>query len=210
MNFYWRQPYLHHSQKRLSIVNHKRSHHIKHLFSIVVFDNMSSRFTFSACAASDTDSAEMTGPGLVKLNRSILWKYGCPGSFKYCKMTQHYRKTHHKRKPSQVERQTVKSHSACSRTIPISGHVTELFFLVQCLFALSSGLTEVLASLALAMLPLPSRNFGIRLKFMKWPLNPSWISGNDRKVPIYDEKLKFSWNSSFKFQVNFRSRFWTV
>ena len=102
------------THKRLSIVNHKRSHHIKHLFSIVVFDNMSSRFTFSACAASYTDSAEMTGPGLVKLNRSILWKYGCPGSFKYCKMTQHYRKTHHKRKPSQVKRQTVKSHSACS------------------------------------------------------------------------------------------------
>lgn len=122
---------------------------------------MSSRFTFSACAASDTDSAEMTGPGLVKLNRSILWKYGCPGSFKYCKMTQHYRKTHHKRKPSQVERQTVKSHSACSRTIPISGHVTELFFLVQCLFALSSGLTEVLASLALAMLLVPRLIIGI-------------------------------------------------
>jgi hypothetical protein len=38
---------------------------------------------------------------------------------------------------------------------------------------------------------LPSRNFGILLKFMKWPLNPSWIPGN-------------AWKCAGYFQMNFR------
>ena len=87
-------------------------------------------------------------------NRSILWKYGCPGSFNYGKKTPRNRKT--QRKPSQVEQQSIKSHSACSGAIPVSNHAMhQLVFLAQCLFVLLAGVTAVLASLSLAILLLP-------------------------------------------------------
>jgi hypothetical protein len=38
---------------------------------------------------------------------------------------------------------------------------------------------------------LTSRNFGICLKFMKWLLNPSWITGNNRKF----QYMTKNWNS---------------
>jgi hypothetical protein len=57
--------------------------------------------------------------------------------------------------------------------------------------------------------PLSPRNFGIRLGFLKWPLNPTRIPGNDKKW-ISDEQLEFTWNSWLKFQVSSRSPFWTV
>ena len=45
---------------------------------------------------------------------------------------------------------------------------------------------------------LPSRNFGILLKFMKWPLNPSWIPGNAWKC------AGNAWKCAGYFRLNFR------
>ena len=65
----------------------------------------------------------------------------------------------------------------------------ELLF--SCSYSILSFWQDSCTRVCLWLNTLPSRNFGILLKFMKWPLNPSWIPGN-------------AWRCAGYFRLNFR------